>query len=243
MARLLSVAAGASGLGVVSVTTAFLFAIFGTFQSREQFVVTIGARAGSPPSGVGLLTISAYTEVKDDFPVVFRDAQQWMAMVMESHLAYPHLAYFRSSHEYESWVGTLGAVLDAAGLLMTTVADPCAGQARIAYALGRHVAHDLANYFKVESADETPGIERTEFDRACERLVKAGYRLHDRDEAWGRFSALRSTYAHNLNGLARRFQIPPVEWVGDRSLVSSSHLRNQMTAVSAEWRSKLLDDE
>lgn len=55
VARTTTLFAGASGLGVFATTTAFLFAIFGTFQSREQFVVILGARAGAPPSGLGLL--------------------------------------------------------------------------------------------------------------------------------------------------------------------------------------------
>ena len=44
------------------------------------------------------------------------DAQRWAAEVMESHLAYPMLAYFRSSHDDQSWIGTLGTLLDAATL-------------------------------------------------------------------------------------------------------------------------------
>jgi len=219
LARAVSLCAGASGLGVVSITTAYLFALFGTFQTREQFVVMVGARAGSPPSGVGMVAIAGFADNRDDLASTLRDGQRWIASVIESHLAYPALAYFRSSHDYESWIGTLGTLLDASVLLTTTVRD-ATGEARITYTLGRHAAHDLAKYFLQENAENTPGVDRSEFDRACERLIDAGFTLHDRDQAWERFSKLRSTYAHDLNALARAFQIPPLQWVGDRTLIA-----------------------
>lgn len=224
LTRLVSLCAGASGLGVVSITTAYLFAIFGFFQSRESFIVTIGARAGSPPSGLGLLAIAAYADLRDDFSGIMRDAQAWVAAVMESHLAYPVLAYFRSSHDYESWIGTLGSLMDAATLMMTTL-ECNAGEARIFYNLGRHATHDLAGYFHAADASSGPGIERIEFDQACDRLQRAGYALKDRELAWMHFSELRATYAGHLNALARHFSIPPVQWVGDRSLISAGHMR------------------
>jgi hypothetical protein len=220
--RFFSIAAAVSGFSLFSITTAYLFALFGAFQNRESFVVTVGARAGAPPSGVDLLAISSYSNTRDDLPRLFIEAQRWMAQVMETHLAYPVLAFFRSSHDYESWIGTMGTLLDAATLLMTTVDGDSNGQARLTYNLGRHATHDLVSYFRIGSSDETAGIERAEFDQACERLVAAGYALRDRDDAWQRFSSLRSTYAGHLNAMARFFEIPPLQWIGDRSPIKVS---------------------
>lgn len=218
--RLISLAAGASGLAVVSTTTAYLFAIFGSFQAREAFVVNLGARAGTPPSGIGLLAISGYAGVMEGFPQLMRDAQHWCSVVMETHLAYPVLAYFRSSHDNQSWVGTLGTLLDASTLALTTV--KCnAGEARIFHNLGRHAASDLARYFRVKVVLHDAGITRAEFDQACERLTSAGFELHDRERAWERFAALRAEYAGSLNAIAHFFSIPPLQWVGDRSTIEA----------------------
>jgi hypothetical protein len=223
--RFVSILAGLSGLSMLSITTAYLFAIFGSFQQRETFVVTVGARAGAPPSGVNLLAIAGYSMTRDDLPRLMIEAQRWSAQVMESHLAYPVLAFFRSSHDDQSWIGTLGTLLDAATLLMTTVEGPKDGQARIMYNVGRHCTRDLAVYFRAGMDDKSVGIERSEFDHACDRLLAAGYELKDRDEAWLRFSDLRATYASHLNELARLFAIPPISWIGDRSAITlSPHL-------------------
>ncbi|MBV8639023.1 MAG: two pore domain potassium channel family protein [Candidatus Eremiobacteraeota bacterium] len=217
--RLCSLAAGAAGFGVVGTTTAFLFAIFGAFQSREQFVLTVGARAGTPPSGVALLVIAQEARIVDSLPVLMRSAQSWCALVMETHLAYPVLAYFRSSHDYQSWVGTLGTLLDAATLLLTTVQGD-AGEARILYDIGRHASRDLSSYFRMPSDENESGLTREEFDNACEHLKTAGYALHDRAAAWERFVTLRRAYATHLDALAHYFSIPPLQWIGDRSSIS-----------------------
>jgi hypothetical protein len=217
--RLVSVLAALGGLSFLSIVTAYLFALFGSFQRRETFVVTVAARAGMPPSGVNLLAIAGYSQTIDDFPALMVDAQRWAAMVMESHLAYPVLAFFRSSHDEQSWIGTLGTLLDAATLAITTLDGLRNGQARIFYSVGRHAARDLSHYFRVDVTEGSPGIERSEFDHACDRLAATGYALRDRDEAWKRFAGMRSGYAVRLNALAAFFQIPPLQWIGDRSIL------------------------
>jgi hypothetical protein len=220
--RLISLAAGASGFGVISTTTAYLFAIFGAFQTREQFVVTVGARAGSPPSGVGFLEVAQLTRTVGAFPELMRGAQRWAATLMETHLAYPILAYFRSSHDYESWVGTLGTLLDASTMLLSTIAE-YDGEAKIFHTIGRHATYDLARYFHVDSDRHDPGVTLAEFHEACDRLEGSGYVLRDRAESWERFTALRGAYAPNLNALARFFEAPPLRWIGDRSLLVRPH--------------------
>ncbi len=208
LTRMFSLAAGACGFGIISITTAYVFAIFGAFQSREQFVVSIAARAGAPPSGVGLLTIAADANIIKDLPSLMRGGEMWCASVMETHLAYPILAYFRSSHDEQSWVGTLGTLLDAATLLLTTVrAD--VGEARILYNIARHATRDLGVYFGLDDeAPSDPAITREQFDAACRKLEAAGLELHDLDAAWADFTKLRATYAYYLNGLAAYFYMP-----------------------------------
>lgn len=233
-ARFFSILAGATGFAVVAIVTSYLFALFGSFQTREVFVMTFGTRAGSPPSGVELLTTYARFDHIAALPDLFRSGETWTAQVMESHLAYPMLSYFRSSHDYESWVATLGALLDAAALIMTTVRDQPSGEARLMHAMGRHAVHDLAKYFGLPSA-EGPGVDQSEFHAARERLTAAGLRCYGADDSWAAFSLLRSTYAARLNGIARYLDIPPAQWVGDRSLIAVEH-----GGLTPEMRAKLL---
>lgn len=218
-ARLIALCAAASGLGVVSVTTAYLFAIFGTFQRRESFIVMFAARAGSPPSAVGFFEIAAKTSTQQSLRTLMMEAQAWIAALMESHLAYPVLAFFRSSHDDQSWIGTLGALLDASLIANTMLDHGEHGEARICYAIGCHAVHDLSGYFRIGGSEQhTADISREDFDRACERLKASGYTLRERDSAWHELCSLRADYAGHLNAMASYFRIPAVAWLGERSL-------------------------
>jgi hypothetical protein len=218
LTRYLSIAAGASGFGIVAILTTFLFSIFGAYQSREAYVVALCNRAGAPPSGVELIEVHSRMQSIDGLTVTLREAQNWMAAVLETHLAYPVLNYFRSTHDDISWVGALGALLDASTIVITTVDIPNKAEAKFVNRLGRHFVNDFAHHFGLADGAEV-GVERIEFDVAYDRLHAAGIPMVERGKAWFHFMDVRSTYASRLNEMAQFWRIPPAQWVGDRSLI------------------------
>jgi hypothetical protein len=216
--RYISICAGASGFGIVAILTTFLFAIFGAYQSREAFVVALCNRAGAPPSGVELIEVHAKMQSIDGLTSTLRESQLWMAAVLETHLAYPALNYFRSTHDDISWVGALGAILDASTIAITTIDIPNKSEAKFVNRLGRHFVNDFAHYFSLGDGAEV-GVERIEFDIAYDRLEAAEIPMLERSKAWYAFAEVRSTYASRLNAMAVYWRIPPAQWVGDRSLI------------------------
>jgi hypothetical protein len=60
-------------------------------------------------------------------------------------------------------------------------------------------------------------VEREEFNQACDRLKRAGYRLHEIDAAWEAFSGMRTKYGGWLNEVTKALMVPPAPWIGDRS--------------------------
>ncbi|HSO93598.1 MAG TPA: potassium channel family protein, partial [Candidatus Dormibacteraeota bacterium] len=229
LARLVALAAGASGLGTIALSISFLFSLYASFQRREVLVVTLDSRAGAPPSGVSLLESYARLGMLHDLPALFAEWEKWSAEVLDSHLAYPLLAYFRSSHDNESWISALGAVLDAATLALTTVIDVPRGPAQLMFSIGRHAVEDLGRLFGVDGGRDT-GVERYEFDEARERLAAAGYTLLGPEESWVAFSKIRSQYAGPLNAMARWWAAPPTQWIGDRSYVRFARARHEGAA-------------
>lgn len=221
-ARAVAIVSAATGLGVVALAISFVFSLFASFQRRESLVVTLDQRAGAPPSGVHLLETMAHEAMRDDLGPMFAEWERWAGEVLDTHVAYPILAFFRSSHDNESWIGALGAVLDAATLVVTTVDDGPTGQAHMMWAAGHHLAEDLTLYFRL-GHDGDAGVERAEFDDARARLAAAGYRLRGADASWEAFRAKRATYAGSLNALARQWAVPPSLWIGDRSFLPVRH--------------------
>jgi hypothetical protein len=216
LARLVALVAAATGLGLFALVITLLFTLYGSFQRREVAVVVLEAGAGAPPSGVTLLETYAVAGILDDLPLVFRTWQSWAAEVLDSHLAYPVLAYFRSSHDNDSWISSLGAVMDASTLVLTTIKGGPKGWAKLSRSVGGHCLEDLVAYFGLSSEPEV-GVERSEFDEARRRLASAGFVLEDADQSWDSFVRLRREYAGRVNALARYWATPPAQWIGDRS--------------------------
>jgi len=223
--RVASIAAGGVGLGIVALTITYLFSLYANFQRRELQVVTLDARAGAPPSGTTLLvTCAAFDDDAVELEAIFDEWERWSAEVLESHLAYPILMFFRSTHDHESWVSAIGAVLDAATLLLTTVEGGPRGQATATHGIGAHLVEDIGRFFRFivdsQPIEAGPMIERLEYDNAREQLRAAGYVLMaDADASWEKFAKKRAQYAGPLNALARYLDVPPAQWIGDRSYV------------------------
>jgi Ion channel len=232
-ARLISLIAAANGLGLFALVITLLFTLYGSFQRRERAVVLLEAGAGAPPSGVTLLETYALGGMLDDLPRVFLDWQSWAAEVLDSHLAYPILAYFRSSHDNDSWISSLGAVMDAATLCLTTIDGGPKGVAKLARAVGNHCLEDLCYSFRLDVVDDV-GVERAEFDEACGRLRRAGYVLRDADLAWADFARLRREHAGRVNALAGHWATPPAQWIGDRSPLRYPRVHTPATPVEVE---------
>ncbi|MDQ6824351.1 MAG: potassium channel family protein [Candidatus Eremiobacteraeota bacterium] len=220
--RFAALAAGTTGLATLAIVLTFLFSLFASFQRRELFVLILDARCGAPPSGLALLETHAQLKLIDDLPRLFVQGQTWSAEVLDNHLAYPVLAYFRSSHIDVSWLAALGAVLDAATLVISTIDQLPKGQAVLMQSIGAHLTHDLSKYFRFD-VDGGVGVELQEYRAARQRLAVAGFTLTSEWEGWTEFQRLRSEYASGLNEMARYWAISPAQWIGDRSPLPVRH--------------------
>ena len=223
IARFVSLVAAATGLGVVALVVTFLFSIYGSYQRRELEVIRLQATAGAPPSAVALLEAFARLEFPDRLPAFFVVWQRWCAEVLDSHVAYPVLAWFRSSHDNLSWISALGAVLDAACLVLTTIRGIPRGDAELVRRVGSHLVEDMVN-LGFRGSEQAP-LTRESFELVCARLAAVGYELEPIDEAWPRFEAARSQYIDRLEGMAAYWEVAATSWLGSlEELRSVVHL-------------------
>jgi hypothetical protein len=212
-ARIVMITAAVSGLGAVALVVTFLFSLYGSYQRREVQVVVLQAAAGGPPSAVTLLETYAHLHLVGRLPQLFVDWEQWAVEVLDSHVAYPLLGYFRSSHDNLSWISALGTVLDAASLVLTTIKDVPRGEAKLFKRVGTHLVEDIYNIgFRL---GEPTSLDRSDFDAACARLAEAGYTLAAPADAWPAFEAARASYAARLELMARYWATPATSWLGD----------------------------
>jgi Ion channel len=216
LARVVIIFESGTGVALAALAITLLFELYGSFRSREEAVVALDALAGAPPSAVQLLETAAGKTMDGALKETFDEWRRWSAMVLESHLAYPVLVYFRSSHDNEAWINSFAAVMDAASLIMSSTDNPAKGAAKLMFTVGNHLVEDLSWVFRLQ-VEPNPIIEKAEYQAAIARLRAAGYAIHDGDEAWEKFSAYRAKYASALNLMAQYLLAPPAQWVGDRS--------------------------
>src|SRR5664279_116865 len=198
-ARIIITTAAISGLGVVALVVTFLFSLYGSYQRREVQVVALQAAAGAPPSAVALLETYAQLHLVGRLPDLFLEWEHWAVEVLDSHVAYPLLGFFRSSHDNLSWISALGTVLDAASLVLTTTVGVPRGEAELFKRVGTHLVEDISNLGFQAGIGGTLqpvaiqiGLGRNAFDLAYARLAGVGYDLVPGDAAWREFEAARA---------------------------------------------------
>lgn len=145
--RLIAVVEAGLGFGFLALIISYLPVLYQAFSRREVSVSLLDARAGSPPTAGELLRRHGEDCPRNTIPDFLLDWERWSAELMESHLSYPSLAYFRSQHDNQAWLSALTVVLDASALVLAGIDDIPTHQARLTFAMARHAAVDLCQVF------------------------------------------------------------------------------------------------
>jgi hypothetical protein len=152
-------------------------------------------------------------------PALFAEWERWVADVLESHMSYPILVLFRSPHDNTSWVTSLGSVLDAATLVLSSIEGEPDERAKLLYGTGVHAVEDLFYYFRLSERQAV--ISRDEFEDVLHDLKDDGFSIRPADEAFARFTQKRAKYAPRLDAIAVMLAAPPALWIGDRSFLGA----------------------
>jgi ion channel len=211
LGRLLTVLEGGIGFGFLAIVIGYLPVIYQSFSRREVFISMLDARAGSPPTAVELLRRHAENGESGGLDGLLRDWEYWSAELLESHLSYPVLAYFRSQHDNQSWLGALTTILDASALAVAVVKGQPVTQARLTFAMARHTVVDLSQVFNTRpNLDEVKRLSPDDLDQLRIRLSAAGFETHD--DPGERLAHMRRLYEPYVDALARYLQMELPPW-------------------------------
>ena len=94
LARVVSLAAGASGLAIFALVISFLFTLYAAVETRETRVLMLDARAGSPPSGVALLQAYVELDLLSTLPSFFEEWEVWSGAVAAKPHRLSHAVLF-----------------------------------------------------------------------------------------------------------------------------------------------------
>ena len=219
--RFLLISEAALGFIFLALVISYVPVLYQAFSRRELRISLLDARAGSPGTAVELLRRSCggkVVEGVEDLRSLLRDWEMWCADILESHLSYPILAFYRSQHEQQSWVGALTIILDTCALVLTSIdVEDTPGApvqaAKFTFAMARHAVVDLAQVLNVSPPAAVNRLSATEFTDLQEMLSAAGIRLRDSRRSEQKLFELRATYEPFVTALAERIQVSLPPWV------------------------------
>ena len=213
--RLLAVVEAGTGLGFLAVVIGYLPVLYQLFSRREAHVIQLDARAGSPPTAATMLCRHAEAGGLDKLDELLRDWEVWGAELLESHLSYPMLAFYRSQHHNQSWLTAIAAVMDCCALILVGVKELPPLQARMTFGMTRQVLVEMARSFRVEPSRYEGGdrLPPEVFAALIETLTPSGLVWHGGADAEVALLTLRATYEPLLDGLARYLMLPLPGWL------------------------------
>jgi hypothetical protein len=212
-ARLATVVEAALGLGLVALVIGYLPALYQAFSRRELEISLLDARAGSPPSAVELLRRSARAGHPQGLEKLLADWERWCAEIMESHISYPVLCYFRSQHTNQNWLTAITAILDTCAFSMACLENESSSQAYLTFAMGRHAVVDITQVFQRKPSEDVPErLSRGAFRTVCDDLRQKGLTVRSEEESWNGLEELRHIYEPYVVTLGRHLRMELAPW-------------------------------
>jgi len=216
VARLLTVVEAATGFAFLAIVVAYLPVLYQSFSRREAQLTVLDAWAGSPPAAAEVLRRLAERSELSMLGGFLKDWEFWCSDVLESHISYPTVGFFRSQHQKQSWVSALACLLDLSSLIEVGIEGIPSWQAHVTFAIARHTVVDLAQVFRVTIAAGEDRLRDAEFDRMRDQLATVGLSLADTAHARERLRAMRRSYEPYLFGLSRMLMMPLPPWWNER---------------------------
>jgi len=214
LGRLLVVLEAGIGFASLALIISYIPVLNQAFSQREVNVSLLDARAGSPPSAAELLRRQAGADFTVALTQLFMEGERWSAELLESHLSYPLLAYYRSQHKEQSWLAGLTTILDVAALLLVEIDGAPTRPARLAFAMARHAAADLSHILGTRPQScEPERLSAPDLAHLRAMLAQAGVPLREGPEADRMLTHLRQMYEPFVSALADRLLMPLPPWL------------------------------
>jgi ion channel len=221
LGRFLMVSEAALGFIFLALVISYVPVLYQAFSRRELRISLLDARAGTPGTAVELLRrncVGKTGEGVEELRLLLHDWEAWCADILESHLSYPILAFYRSQHEGQSWVGALTIILDTCALVLTTIDGDSMSEApvkaaKFTFAMARHAVIDLAQILDISPPTAVNRLSSAEFTHVQDMLVTAGIRLRESRASEQKLSELRATYEPFVSALAERIRVSLPPWI------------------------------
>jgi hypothetical protein len=212
VARLITVAEAGTGFAFLAIVIAYFPILYQSFSRREARLTLLDAWAGSPPAAAEVLRRLAARNELDALQSFLKDWEYWCSDLLESHISYPAVAFFRSQHSRQSWVSALATILDLSALVEVGVEGVPTWQAHVTFAMARHAAVDLAQVLHADPEAAADRLSNDDLEELRRQIESVGLTPARSPEADRRLLDLRRSYEPYVNGLGRLLMMPTPPW-------------------------------
>lgn len=230
------------GLAFVALVIGYLPVLYQAFSRREVSIALLDARAGSPPTATELLRRHGFDGGEEALIELLMEWERWSAEILESHISYPILCFYRSQHDNQSWLSGLVAMLDTCALLISVLEGPASRQAQLTFVMARHALIDVANVFHVkeqrlwETAQANNRLGSDDFARLCDVLADMGLRLCADRASAERLETVRALYEPYAGTLSLYLRMPLPPWVAEKREKDQWKLLNKLRTEAEATR-------
>jgi hypothetical protein len=240
-ARELVILESGTGLGFLAVVMGYFPVLYGAFSRREVSISLLDARAGSPPTAAELLRRHSYEGGEQALSQLLVEWERWSAELLESHISYPLLCYFRSQHNNQSWISALTAVLDTSALLIAGVQGHEARQAQLTFAMARHALVDLSQIFSLPPVNGAPDrLPPERYEQLYNLLCQSGVSVCRDGHSIDRLRDMRALYEGYAAAMSDYLCMPLPPWIADQphkdNWLAVAKLRAQTEAANSPSR-------
>jgi hypothetical protein len=173
--------------------------------------------ASRPPSAIKLLHRYSGTDRSEILRGNLREAERWMAEMLQSHLSHPMLSFYRAQHWGQSWLVSLTTVLDVCALLITGGEGLLEAQARITYRMGLRLLKDLTDALSLKVDPRCRmRLSRADLPALLAAVKKSGIPLSLGPGAAIQLLRLVRRYDVYLAALSELLVIPLPSWIQPR---------------------------
>ena len=210
------------GFGFLALVIGYLPVLNQSFSRREVNISLLDARAGSPPTAAEMFRRHSHDRGLEDLRQLLHEWERWSADLLESHLSYPVLAYFRSHHDNQSWLGALTVILDTSAFAIVSLEGACERQAQLTFAITRHAIVDLAQIFNCPPREpEQDRLPSAELASLRTHLAAAGLGLREGNAVDQKLSELRRMYEPYVYSLSNHLCMTVPPWIPKSSRIDN----------------------
>lgn len=213
VSKALAVIEAGTGLALITTVITYLPVLYQLFSRRETHVILLDERAGAPVGALSLICAHARRNALDRLNTLLASWEQWSAELLESHVSYPMLSYYRSEHSDQSWLAAMAVVMDTCALRIAGAGGFDEFQAERTLAMCINALRNIGVALHIHPLEGFTGrLSPPAFRELTQQLLRnglpaGGYGI------WDRLSSVRNSYEPLLAAIADYLVIELPAWV------------------------------